>query len=104
MKNSFPFTQCKPRGTLPLGLHVVTRLLAQGLDGDGLLHDGIEILHGHGAQHSINLLLEHGVALHHGNANVHVLCPHFLIELEVAIGAGEVQNLQVGIGGNGNKD
>ena len=48
-------------------------LLAQGLDGDGLGHEVVEIVGGHGGKNAVNGLLQHGVALHETHADVCLL-------------------------------
>ena len=64
-------------------------------------HELVEVLDGHGAQHAVDGLAQDGVALHHGDADVHVLGTLLLGELEVAVGAGEVKDDHVGVGGHG---
>ena len=71
--------------------------LDQGLIGDGLVHQGGEIVRRHSGEHAVNGLLQLGVALHHGDADVDLA----LVNLKVVVGVCEVQNLHVGIGGHG---
>lgn len=71
--------------------------LAEGLDGNGLIHHGVEIVLGHGGEHAVDGVLQLGVPLSHRHADVDLALIHF----EVVVGAGEVQELHVGIGDHG---
>ena len=48
-------------------------LAFDGLDSDCLCHHSVEIISGHLAQNSIQSVLQNGVALHHGDTDVHIL-------------------------------
>ena len=45
-------------------------LFAQGLNGNGLVHNCVEVIHSHGGQDAVNGIFQRGVALHHGHADV----------------------------------
>ena len=70
------------------------------LNGNRLGHDLIEIVSGHAVQGAVDGVHQSGIALLDGNADVDVLGTLLIGELEVAVGAGEVQNLHVGISSN----
>ena len=80
---------------------VYLKILAQGLDGNGLCHYPVEVVRGHGGQRLVDGFLQNGVALHQRNADVDILGADLLGELEVTVGAGEVQDLHVGISSHG---
>ena len=59
-----------------------------GLDGNGLVHDGVEDVAVQGGQDGVNGVLQLGVALDHGDADVDVA----FADVEVVLGVvGEVQ-------------
>src|SRR5699024_3255036 len=68
--------------------------LVQGLGLDGLVHHGVVVVGGHGGQHFVDGVLQGGVALLQGDADVDLL----LADLEVALAAAKVQQLEVGVG------
>ena len=68
-------------------------LFANGLYGNCICHHGIEIVSCHAAKYAVQRFLQNGVALHNGDADVHI----FLRDFKIVIAAGEVQDRQVGI-------
>src|SRR5699024_272110 len=68
--------------------------LVQGLGLDGLVHHGVVVVGGHGGQHFVDGVLQGGVALLQGDADVDLL----IADGKVALAAAEVQQLEVGVG------
>ena len=79
-----------------------------GLDGDGVGHDGVEVVAVHLVQHGVHGVEQGLVALLDADADVDVLGALLLGgELEVAVGAGEVEDDEVIVllgGGGGGGD
>ena len=71
-------------------------LFAQGLNGNGLVHDCVEVIHSHGGQDAVNGIFQRGVALHHGHADVDIA----FICHKIIVRAGEVQNDHIRVGGH----
>ena len=69
-------------------------VVAQGLNADGFIHQGIVVVGGHGGQHLVDGILQRGVALLHRDADVDIL----VADLEVTVAAAEVQQREVGVG------
>ena len=72
------------------------------LNGDGLIHQGVEVVLRHGGENGVDGIGQLGVALLDGDTDVHVLGQLLLgSKLEVTVGAGEVQDHQIVVLGNG---
>ena len=76
-------------------------LLVHRLDADGVVHQLVEVVRRHVGENGVDGFTQLIVALHHGNADVDILCALFFGELEVAVRAGEVKDDHVGVGLNG---
>ena len=65
------------------------------LDGNGVVHNGVEVIGIHLLEHGVHGVAQGFVALLDADADVDVLGALLLGgELEIAVGAGEVQNLE----------